>query len=141
MQRCAPTSRRRTLTLLLQAGLAPSLVLLSSGTASAQVSRLFPGNAYRGEIQLINTSEALLNGVPVRLAPGVRIRDMNNMLVVSGAVLAQKLVVHYTIDILGLVKDVWILREDELARRPWPRNAQEASLWQFDFASQTWTKP
>ena len=70
-----------------------------------------------------------------------RIKGGSNLLVMSGAIVGQKLAVNYTIDTYGLVKDVWLLRPDEAARSPWPKTAAEAAAWSFDPVAQTWTKP
>lgn len=109
--------------------------------AAAQVARGFPANALRGELIIDQAPEARLNGRPARLAPGVRIHGPDNMLVVSGAASGQKLPVHYTLDTLGLVREVWILRADELAIKPWPTTPQEAQAWRFDPVAQRWVKP
>lgn len=128
MQRCVST--------LLAIGLG-----VASAAAAAQVQRSFPANALRGELTIVQPPEALLNGAPARLAPGSRIRGPDNLLQMSGALIGRKFAVHYTVDDLGLVKDVWLLRADELARKPWPRTPIEASQWVFDPIAQTWTKP
>jgi hypothetical protein len=109
--------------------------------AAAQVQRNFPADALRGELLVAQAPDAMLNGQPARLAPGVRIRGQNNMLVVSGAATGQKLVVHYTVDTLGLIKDVWILTPEEMANKPWPTTSREAQSWAFDPIAQKWTKP
>lgn len=109
--------------------------------AAQQVQRSFPATALRGELTVVNPPEVVLNGQPARLAPGVRIKGGNNLLVMSGAIVGQKLAVNYTIDTYGLVKDVWLLREDEAARSPWPKTTAEAATWSFDPIAQTWTKP
>ena len=83
---------------------------------------------------------ALLNGQSVQLAPGARIRGQNNMMVMSGQAIGQKLVVNYTADTYGLLMDVWVLRPDELERR-WPKTLEDAAKWRFDPQTQTWTKP
>ena len=109
--------------------------------AGAQVQRAFPQNALRGEIVFGNPPEITLNGSAARLAPGSRIRNQNNLLEMSGALVGNKFPVHYTMDLSGLVKDVWLLRPEELANRPWPTTAKESSSWSFDPIAQTWTKP
>jgi len=109
--------------------------------AAAQVQRNFPPDALRGEIVIDNPPEARLNGNPLRLAPGARIRGQNNMLAMSGSLVGQRLAVHYTLSAHGDLKDVWILTPEEFARRPWPGTPKEAASWQFDRAAQTWTKP
>lgn len=108
--------------------------------AAAQVARSFPANALRGELVIDQAPEARLNGRPARLSPGVRIHDANNMLVVSGAATGMRLPVHYTLDTLGLVREVWILRADELANKPWPTTPQESQAWHFDPVAQRWAK-
>ena len=84
---------------------------------------------------------SLLNGQPARLAPGARIRGLNNLLVMSGALAGQRAVVNYTLDPLGLVLDVWILTDAERKKQPWPTNAKDAKAWSFDPIAQVWTKP
>lgn len=116
--------------------------LLAAAPAGAQMARNFPATALRGTLEITQPPEALLNGQPARLAPGGRIRDPQNMQQLSGRLAGEKLVVHYTLEPgTGLVKDVWILRPDELARKPWPATADEAAKWTFDPLAQTWTKP
>jgi hypothetical protein len=114
---------------------------LASLPAAAQVQRNFPQNALRGNIVFATAPDILLDGQPARLAPGSRIRDMNNMLVVPGGLLGGRFLVHFTVDLYGLVKDVWILTPQEAANRPWPRTLAEAQAWTFDPVAQTWTKP
>ena len=108
--------------------------------AAAQLQRNFPQNALRGEIAIGNPPEISLNGTATRLAPGARIRNQNNLLEMSAALVGNRFVVHYTTDLSGLVKDVWILRPEELANKPWPITTEEAARWSFDPVAQTWTK-
>lgn len=115
--------------------------LLLPVAATAQSPRSFPLHALRGELTVTQPPEVLLNGEAARLAPGARIRGENNLLVLSGQAVGQKLVVNYTIDPIGLVMDVWILTPAERAVRPWPTTPAEAATWRFDIATQTWTKP
>lgn len=119
-----------------------ALALAAALPATAQqVQRNFPATALRGELTVVNPPEVVLNGKPARLAPGARIKGGSNLLVMSGAIVGQKLAVNYTVDTYGLVKDVWLLRPDEAARSPWPKTAAEAAKWSFDPIAQTWTKP
>jgi hypothetical protein len=117
-----------------------ALALSAPFLASAQVQRNFPHNALRGEITMSDPPDVLLNGRSARLAPGARLRGPDNLLLVSGALTGQRFVAHYTVDTLGLVKDVWVLRPEENQGR-WPRTAEEAASWRFDPIAQTWTKP
>jgi hypothetical protein len=126
MNRCAP--------LVFAVALAAPL----AGTAQ-QLPRSFPPNALRGDLQVLAPPEATMDGRAVRLAPGVRIRGENNLLVLSGTVVNQRLTVNYTLDGFGLVKDVWVLRPEEAAK-PWPRSAEEAEQMVFDALNQTWSR-
>ena len=118
-----------------------ALFLSLAASLPAQAQRLFENNALRGELQITAPPEALLNGSPARLAPGARIRNPLNMVQLSGSLLGQKVVVNYTLDGFGLLRDVWILSAEEAARRPWPRTPEEAKAWNFDPTLQRWSKP
>jgi hypothetical protein len=137
VHRLAALSRRRLCASLLAAltigATTPPLA------AQERVQRQFPADALRGVLQITQPPDALLDGQPVRLAPGARVRGPDNLLVMSGAVAGQTLVVHYTVDTLGLLKDVWLLRADEV-RQFWPRTPAEAARHVLDPAAQTWSR-
>ena len=116
------------------------LVACGDTPTSTGMQRNFPQTALRGDVVIGEAPEIALNGKPARLAPGARIRDANNMSVVPGALLGGRYLVHYTVDTLGLVKEVWILRPDEAAGR-WPKTIEESQKWSFDPAAQVWSKP
>ncbi len=107
--------------------------------ACAQVSRNLPMNSLRGEVTFGQPPEVLLNGQPMRLAPGARIRDHHNMVQLSGTLAGQKHKVNYTVDSYGLLFNVWILRPDELAKR-WPSTQNEAATWTYDPINFSWIK-
>lgn len=54
-----------------------------------------------------------VNGKPDRLSPGSRIRDVNNMLVLSGGLAGKSLYTVYRRDAAGLVHEVWLLTAAE----------------------------
>jgi hypothetical protein len=119
-------------------------MLIAGGSAAGAddfPQRRFPQNALRGVIEFGAPPELVLNGKPARLAPGARIRGINNMLVLSGTLSGTKSAVHYTLDNGGQLRDVWLLREGERANKPWPTTLEQAQQWQFDAGNQTWTKP
>lgn len=120
--------------------LTATLMAATPFVAQAQVQRNFPQNALRGQLVVTNPPEITLNGKAARLSPGSRIKGQDNMIVMSGAAVGQKLAVNYTLDQYGLVSDVWILRKEEIAKT-WPMTAIEAAQWSFDPVAQTWTKP
>jgi hypothetical protein len=112
---------------------------LSAGAYAQAVQRNFPSNALRGELTIRQPPEVVLNGQSARLAPGAKIRGQNNLLQMSGALIGQKLSVHYVIGPSGLVQDVWILTDAEQAKQPWPKTIREAKTWVFDPIAQVWT--
>jgi hypothetical protein len=110
--------------------------------ASAQLQRTFPQNTLRGAMVFGDFPQITLNGKPAELSPGSRVRNQDNMAVMASSLAGGRWLVNYTIDMGGAqVKDVWILRPDEAAVRPWPTTLDEAQTWTFDPVSQTWTKP
>jgi hypothetical protein len=137
---CAATAS----TLTTQTALAADATVISNATTvdviTPQVVREFPLNALRGILVIGMTPEATLNGVAVRLAPGARIRGMNNMLALPGSLAGKSLLVHYTVDSYRLVKDVWLLRPEEAAQL-WPETPEQAATWRFDVSTKTWVKP
>jgi hypothetical protein len=120
--------------------LAAGLLLLLPASAQDLVKRSFPAHALRGELVVLAPPEASLDRQPARLAPGARIRGANNLIVQSAGLSGQPLLVHYTRDGRGELREIWILRADEAAN-PWPRNAEEASRLVFDPVAQTWSRP
>lgn len=116
-----------------------AFLIAAPAAAQQAMQRSFPQNALRGQIVVMQPPEITLNGSAARLAPGSRMRGANNLLLMSGAVVGTPLLVHYTVDDLGLVKDVWVLREDEVAK-PWPKTPAEAARWAFDPVAQVWTR-
>jgi hypothetical protein len=126
---------------MLRCVLLGALLALPCAVSAQQFQRNFPADALRGELRFEQPPAVLLNGREARLAPGVRIRGENNLLQMSGALAGQKAVVHYTVDDLGLIKDVWVLQAGELANKPWPTTPKEAASWAFDPVGQRWAKP
>ena len=119
-------------------------VLAATLTTSvvAQVQRNFPQNALRGAIVVGDVPNLTLNGASALLAPGSRIRNQDNLIVMAASLSGARLLVNYTIEAAsGLVRDVWILRPEEAAVRPWPGSVEESQAWTFDQTTQTWIKP
>jgi opacity protein-like surface antigen len=148
MTRCLPMTGTCLLaTALATAALtAPLLAHAQTAAATSEVivpmaiGRTLPTHSLRGKLMLTNPPEVILNGQADRLAPGSHIRGRNNMLVMVGAAIGNEYTVNYTRDSYGLIMDVWVLRDDEIAQR-WPKTAEEAAKWTFDPLARTWTKP
>ena len=121
MNRC--TSHLLRLTRPLLVALA-ALTTLSALPASAQtapefkpVVRPFPAAALRGELVVTAPPNITLDGKTERLSPGARIRDANNLLVMSGTLVNQKLAVNYLRESAGQVHEVWILNSEEIRQK------------------------
>jgi hypothetical protein len=106
MNRC---HRRRALLALTAL---TSLPLLSWGQVSIQ--RDAPKDVVLGRMTVIAPPSIDMDGREDRLSPGARIRDLRNMLVLSGSLVGQTVPVVYRRETLtGLVHEVWLLTPDE----------------------------
>jgi hypothetical protein len=116
MTRCLPRHLPRVKALLLAAAALVSLHLPAPAAAQTP-QRLppIPQAAQSGVLVVTTPPYVLLNGVSARLSPGSRIHGYDNMLVMSGALIGQKLTVRYLLEPLGLLHEVWILTEAEVA--------------------------
>jgi len=92
-----------------------SLLCFVAASAYAQ-ARNIPEQAKGGAITHLQDMIVSIDGVTVRLAPGVQIRDQDNRLMVPTA-LPPGSQVKYLLDGAGLVRQVWILRPEE-AQQP-----------------------
>ena len=77
--------------------------------------RPFPANVQRGTMVVVAPPVIQLNGKADRLSPGSRIRGVNNMLILSGALIGQNLLVNFVRNPTGEVHEVWVLTEAEAA--------------------------
>ena len=110
--------------------------------ASAQGVRNFPRDTLRGAMVFGDYPQITLNGQATQLSPGSRVRDQANMIVMAATLKGSRVLVHYTLDLADMqVRDVWILRPEEAAIRPWPATRQEAQAWTYDPTNLTWLKP
>jgi hypothetical protein len=112
MNRCTK-SRAGTAFAAFLAGLALTFAI---GASAQGIQRDAPKDVVLGKIVVTAPPEITLDGKPDRLSPGARIRDLNNMLVLSGSVVGKTLPVVYRRDAAGLVHEAWILSDDEYAK-------------------------
>ncbi len=138
--RAAPAGASRRL-FVATLGSACALAALPGLAGAQALMRRFPRTALRGEIAFGAFPQIAVNGRGAQLAPGAKVRDASNLVALPGALAGHKFIVNYTVDTMGLVHDVWILRPDEVAVQPWPRTPAEAQAWAFDEGAQTWAKP
>jgi len=110
MKRCTP------LALALCAAL---LATAAPAQAQEPAQRTFPAAAQRGNLKIASPVEAVLNGKPIRLAPGLRIFSPQNALVFAHTLIGQPLKVNYVIETsTGMLHTVWMLTEAEAAQKP-----------------------
>ena len=131
MNRCTPHLLR---ILFILAASTP----LATLPAHAQIAeskpgvRQFPAAALRGEMVVQTPPVITLDGKADRLTPGSRIHGTNNLLLMSGTLVNQKLVVNYLREGAGNVHEVWILNSEEVKlKRP-----NTKASW-FSFGSST----
>lgn len=114
MNRCIESRVRAAL--LTCAVLAGSFFLPLAPAAAQGFVREAPKDVVLGQIVVTAPPEITLDGKPDRLSPGSRIRDVNNMLLLSGSVVGKTLPVVYRRDAAGLVHEAWVLTPEEYAK-------------------------
>jgi hypothetical protein len=105
-------------------GLATALLALGLAVGAQTPVREFPKDALRGTLVVLVAPAITMDGNPDRLSPGARIRDAQNMLVMTGALQGQEWVVNYTRENSGLVHQVWILTPQEAVQKRMGSQAQ-----------------
>ena len=88
----------------------------TSAFAQPLPDRPIPADAKRARMEPGNSPEVVINGKVMRLAPGARIFDQNNRIVVPAS-LDSGHTVKYIVDQAGQIQTVWILTPDEARRR------------------------
>lgn len=93
-----------------------ALVLLAASASSAfAFDRPFAPNARRGEMTPDRYPAIVISGKTYRLAPGARIWNADNLIVMPASIRGSH-VVNYTEDKSGAVDRVWMLTDAEAAR-------------------------
>jgi hypothetical protein len=112
MIRCAP---RLSLGLLRFGACLAGAVLLFCASAQGQqgIRRDVPADVRLGRLVVTQPPEVTLDGKPERLSPGARIRNTDNLQLLSASVVGQTLPVLYRRDSLGLIHEVWLLTPQE----------------------------
>jgi len=111
MNRCI---RSRTASALVSCALLSGFLLTLPLSSSAQgIIREAPRDVRPGLLVVTQSPVITLDGKPDRLSPGSRIRDLNNMLVLSAGITGKEIPVVYRRDPSGLVHEVWMLTPEE----------------------------
>jgi hypothetical protein len=115
MNRCQSLRARIALAAFISLGVIASVQPLAAG-AQESMRREAPKDVVLGKMGVATPPDITIDGKPDRLSPGSRIRDLNNMLVLSGALSGLTVPVVYRRDSAGLVHEVWILSADEYGK-------------------------
>jgi hypothetical protein len=100
-----------------RAALAAALVVSAAHAALAQgIVREAPKDVRPARMAVVAPPVIALDGKADRLSPGARIRNVQNLVVLSGGLAGKTVPVVYRRDGAGLVHEVWMLTEDEYAR-------------------------
>lgn len=92
------------------------LALVATSAFSQGIVREAPKDVRPGRMVVTAAPHITINGKPEMLSPGARIRDLNNMLVLSASITGQDIPVVYRRDAANLVHEVWLLTPDEYSR-------------------------
>lgn len=94
-----------------------ALAFASAAALAQAVMRDAPKDVKPGIIAVSATPPIItVDGKADRLSPGARVRDRNNMMVLSGQLAGKTLYTVYRRDGAGLVHEVWLLNEEEYAK-------------------------
>lgn len=113
------------------AALAQDVPVPQTQNEAALGGRNFPIGTLRGKFMVLNPPEILLDGSNERLAPGARIRSAQQMLVMPASITGQNLLINYTRDAAGLVREVWILTPQEAVAERESAEKPLLNFWPF----------
>ncbi|MEO8855590.1 MAG: hypothetical protein ABI343_01250 [Burkholderiaceae bacterium] len=135
MNRCSNFFRRFAFPFAL-AVLSGSLLVPYASAQTEPISQVpgvrpFPATAKRGMLVVTAPPQVTINGVAERLSPGVRIRGVDNGLVMSATLVGKPVIVNYVRENQGLIREVWILNQAEADQK---RSGMEPTI-NFSFES------
>jgi hypothetical protein len=89
-------------------------------TTQACAERNFPEQAKRGEMKAYTYPSMRIGDNVYRLAAGSRIVNQQNLIIMPASLQIQSAPVMYILDTSGDLSRIWLLTDDEAARRPPP---------------------
>ena len=78
--------------------------------------RTLPDDTERGYIAPMEGSTVLIDGRPMRLAPGATIRNQQNLIIVPASLPPEGSRVEYTLDADGAIFRAWLVTDEETTR-------------------------
>ncbi len=96
-------------------------ILVLAGATQALAERTFPEMAKRGELKAYEYPEMKIGDNVYRLAPGSRIFNQQNLIIMPASLQVQTAPVMYMLDMRGELSRLWLLTGEEAARLPVPK--------------------
>jgi len=92
------------------------LMLMLATLSALAAPRNFPANVQRGVMSASVYPQIMINGQAQLLAPGAKIFDDKNLIIMATSLLNNAYTVNYTIDAQGKIDRIWVLTNEELAQ-------------------------
>jgi hypothetical protein len=93
-------------------------MIAATSMSTAFSARNFPEKAVRGEIKSHSYPYVKIGARTLRLAPGGRIFNRQNLIIMPASLQSQTAQIMYTTDMNGDLSRVWLLTAEEAARYP-----------------------
>jgi hypothetical protein len=93
-------------------------MIAAASISPAFAARNFPEKAVRGEIKSHNFPYVKIGAKTLRLAPGGKIFNQQNLIIMPASLQSQTAQIMYTTDMNGDLSRVWLLTAEEAARYP-----------------------
>ena len=86
--------------------------------APAQAARNFPQDAQRGTLTAHKYPNYRIGAATYRLAPGGRIFNEQNLIIMPASLPNQKAEIMYRLDYQGYLSEIWLLTREEAVLNP-----------------------
>ncbi|MBC8006975.1 MAG: hypothetical protein H7X76_02895 [Prolixibacteraceae bacterium] len=96
-------------------------ILVLAGATQAFAERPFPEQAKRGELKAYEYPAMKIGDKVYRLAPGSRIFNQQNLIIMPVSLQVRTAPVMYMLDMRGELSRLWLLTGEEAARLPLPK--------------------
>ena len=93
-------------------------ILVLAGATHAFAERTFPEQAKRGDLKAYEYPSMKIGENVYRLAPGSRIFNQQNLIIMPASLQVQTAPVMYILDMSGDLSRIWLLTDEETARLP-----------------------
>jgi hypothetical protein len=94
------------------------LIAIVTSALPAAAARTFPEKATRGELNAHQYPYMKIGDKTFRLAPGGKIYNHSNLIIMPVSLQTQNAQIFYLIDMQGDLSKVWLLTDEEAAQYP-----------------------